>query len=124
MSITELEDLAFRGEPMPDLRSQADVLAYLAFRNLYDFAKRVQMSPEQGKREKAQIIEAHKINKFLEDLQEDTNQMWKRIELAAAEYCKAPSVETADGLYKAIYRADRKSGCQHDAQLEWNGGAG
>lgn len=84
------------------------MLAFLSFRSLYDFAKRVQMSPEQGRREKAQIVEAHKINKFLEDLQEDTNQMWKRIELAAATYCKAPSVETADALYKAIYRTGRK----------------
>lgn len=108
MSIEELEDLAFKKEPMPDLRSQADVLAYLSFRSLYDFAHRVKMPPEQGKREKAQIVEAYKINKFLEDLQEDTNAMWKRIELAAAAYCKAPSVETADDLYKAIYRADRK----------------
>jgi hypothetical protein len=108
MSIEELEDLAFRGEPMPDLRSQADMLAFLSFRNLYDFAKRVQMPPEQGKREKAQIAEAHKINKFLENLQEDTNLMWKRIEIAAAAYCKVPSIKTADELYKAIYRAERK----------------
>ncbi len=108
MSIEELEDLAFRKEPMPDTHSQADVLAYLSFRSLYDFANRVQMAPEQGKREKAQIMEAYKINKFLEDLQEDTNQMWKRIELAASTYCKAPSVETADKLYRAIYGAQRK----------------
>lgn len=108
MSIEELEDLAFRKEPMPDTHSQAEILAYLSFRSLYDFARRVQMPPEQGKREKAQIVEAFKVNKFLEDLQEDTNRMWKRIELAAAAYCKAPSVETADGLYRAIYRASRK----------------
>lgn len=108
MSIDELEDAAFQGKPMPDLNSQADLLAYLSFRSLYDFAKRVQMPSEQGRREKAQIVEAYKINKFLEDLQEDTNKMWKRIELAAADYCNAPSVENADKLYKAIYRTDRK----------------
>lgn len=108
MTIEELEDLAFRGVPMPDLRSQADQLAYLSFRSLYDFARRVQMAPEQGRREKAQIVEAYKINKFLEDMQEETNQMWKRIELAASAYCKAPSIENADALYKAIYRTERK----------------
>ena len=108
MTIEELEDLAFRKEPMPDTHSQADILAYLSFRSLYDFAARVQMPPEQGKREKAQIVEAYKVNKFLEDLQEDTNQMWKRIELAAAAYCKVPSVKTADELYQAIYRTKRK----------------
>lgn len=108
MSVEELEDLAFNGAPMPDLRSQAQVLLFQSFRDLYDFARRSGMSPEQGKREKAQILEAYKINKFLEDLQEETNQMWKRIETATAEYNKNPSVETADKLIKAIYRVERK----------------
>ena len=84
------------------------MLAFLAFRNLYDFAKRAGMAPEQGRREKAQIVEAYKVNKFLEDMQEETNQMWKRIELAASEYRKAPSVEAADKLLTAIYRTERK----------------
>lgn len=108
MTAEELEDLAYRNQPMPDLRSQAEVLLYQSFRNLYDFAGRVQMAPEQGKREKAQILAAFKINKFLEDLQEETNQMWKNIELAASEYRKKPSIDAADRLLKAIYGVERK----------------
>lgn len=108
MTPEELEDLAFRGAPMPDLTSQADVLLFQSFRNLYDFAKRVGMSPEQGKREKAQILDAYKINRFLEEMQESTNRMWKRIEIAASEYRKSPSVEKADLLLKSIYRTERK----------------
>ena len=108
MTLEQLEDMAFHGNPMPDLRSQADTLLFLSFRNLYDFAKRAGMSPEQGKREKSQIVEAHRINKFLEEMQESTNQMWKRIELAATEYRKNPSVQTADVLMEAIFRTDRK----------------
>lgn len=109
MTIEELEDLAYRGQPMPDLRSQADQLAYLSFRSLYEFAGRVGMSPQQGKREKAQIVRAHEINKSLEDMQEETNQMWKRIELAAAAFCKDQTIESANALYKAIYRVERKA---------------
>ena len=108
MTPEELEDLAFRKQPMPDLKSQAEVLLYQSFRNLYDFAGRVGMAPEQGKREKAQILHAFKINKFLEDVQEETNQMWKRIEIASSEYALAPSIENADKLYQAIYRVERK----------------
>lgn len=108
MTPEELEDLAFRGDPMPDLRSQAQVLLFQAFRNLYDFAKRVQMHPDQGKLEKARILEAYRINKFLEEMQEDTNKMWKEIEITSANYAKAPSVENADKLYEAIYRVKRK----------------
>lgn len=110
MTPAELEDLAFRGEPMPDLRSLAQVLLFQSFRNLYDYAKRTQMAKEQGRREKHEIMRAFQTNKFLEDMQEETNQMWKRIELAAAGYAKAPSVESADKLYEAIYRVKRKSG--------------
>lgn len=109
MTPEELEDLAYRGEPMPDLRSQAQCLLFQAFRNLYDYARRVQMPPEQGRREKQEILKAYEINKFLEDMQEQTNQMWKRIEIAASEYRKSPSVENADKLLKAIYRTERKS---------------
>ena len=108
MSPEELEDLAVQGKPMPELTSQAQVLLFQSFRDLYDFARRSGMSPEQGKREKVQILEAYRINSFLEDLQESTQQMWRRIERAVAEYNKAPSVENADKLIQAIYRVDRK----------------
>ena len=108
MTPEELEDLAVTGQPMPDLTSQADVLLFLSFRNLYDFAKRVGMSPEQGKREKSEILSAHQVNKFLEEMQEQTNNMWKRIEIAASNYRKNPSVELADLLLEAIYGAKRK----------------
>lgn len=108
MTPEELEDLAYRGSPMPDLTSQAEVLLFQSFRNLYDFAKRKGMSPEQGKREKSQIMAAYEVNKFLEEMQESTNRMWKRIEIAASEYRKAPSIEKADVLMKAIFRTERK----------------
>lgn len=109
MTTEELEQLAFQGAPLPeDLHSQAELLLFLSFRNLYDFAGRVQMPPEQGKREKAEILEAYRVNKFLEDLQEETVQMWKRIELASTAYAKEPCLETADGLYQALYRVGRK----------------
>ena len=42
-----------------------------------------QMIAEQGKREKKEILKAYEINKFLEDLQETTSQMWARIEILA-----------------------------------------
>ena len=109
MDVDQLEDIAYNGGQMPDLRSQAQCVLFQAFRNLYDYAKRVQMPPEQGRREKHEIMKAYEINRFLEEMQEQTNQMWKRIEIAAANYAKAPSVENADKLYEAIYRTKRKA---------------
>lgn len=108
MDIDQLEDIAFNGGPMPELRSQAQCVLFQAFRNLYSYAKRVNMSPAQGRREKSEILKAYEINRFLEDMQEKDIQMRKRVELAAAEYAKNPSVETADKFYEAFYRVKRK----------------
>ena len=108
MDIDQLEDIAYNSGQMPDLRSQAQCVLFQALRNLYDYAKRVQMSQEQGHREKQEILQAYKINRFLEEVEESTVQMWKRIESSAAQYAKAPSVENADKLYEAIYRVKRK----------------
>lgn len=110
MDVNQLEDIAFNGGQMPDLRSQAQCVLFQAFRNLYDYAKRVQMPPEQGRREKHEIMQAYKINRFLEEVEEATIQMWKRIEASSTEYAKEPSVENADKLYEAIYRVKRKVG--------------
>lgn len=109
MTPEELEDLAFRKMPMPDLRSQSQCLLFQAFRHLYAYAEMVKMAPEQGRREKVEILKAYQVNKMLEEMQEQTNEMWKRIELAASEYRRAPSVEKADKLLKAIYRTKRKA---------------
>lgn len=108
MSPEELEDLAYRRQPMPNLHSQAEVLLFLSFRSLYDFASRTGMPVEQGKREKAQILEAFRINKFLEELQESTNGMWKALEFAAADYNKEPSVDNADRIMKILFKTGRK----------------
>lgn len=108
MDLDQLEDIAFNGGQMPDLRSQAQCVLFQALRNLYSYAERVQMPSEQGKREKQEILQAYKINRFLEEVEESTVQMWKQIEASATEYAKAPSVENADKLYEAIYRVKRK----------------
>lgn len=112
MTVEELEDLAFHKAPMPDLKSQAQCKLFLCFRNLYDFAARTQMAPEQGRREKQQILDAYRIDKFLEEMQEETNDMWKKIEIAVSKYNKEPSVENADKIVEALYRAKRKDGSQ------------
>lgn len=104
MTIDEIEDLAFRKAPMPeDLENMSQINLFQAFRNLYDFAARVGMNPEQGKREKAEIIKTYKIGELNEKMLESTNKMWKAVEITSAAYCANPCVETADALYSAIY---------------------
>ena len=99
---------------MPDLRSQAQCVLFQAFRNLYDYAKRVQMPLEQGRREKHKIMQAYKINRFLEEVEEAGVQMWKQIDIAKAEYTKSRTLENADKLLIAIDGGDyrKKEGMQ------------
>ena len=60
-TVEELEDLAYKREPMPDLRSQAQALLFQSFRGLYQYAAMAGMSQELGRSEKAKILEAHRI---------------------------------------------------------------
>lgn len=104
----ELNELAFRDAPVPDTRSQADILAFQELRNLYWFARQHGISGEQGKKEKERIKYAYMVNQFLEEMQERTNQMWKEIDIASSEYRKNPTIENADALLFAIYKTGRK----------------
>lgn len=103
----ELEDMAFRGDPMPETDSQADELLFLCFRNLYAYAKKVHMPPEQGKKEKAQILDKYRRTKFAESVLEHNIEISKRLEMAAAAYVYNPCVETADKMYEAFYGIKR-----------------
>lgn len=102
MDIDQLEDIAFDGGQMPDLKSQAQCALFQALRNLYDYAKRVQMPVEQGRIEKQAILHAYKINRFLEEVEESTVQMWKKIDMAVNEYYQNPSKQNADKLLSSI----------------------
>ena len=99
-----LEDMAIRQEPIPEMKSQAKILLYESFRNLYWYG----LTQEQGRQEKQRILDGYRMNKFLEELNESTSAMWQRIEAASTAYRKAPSVESADALLEAIYNVKRK----------------
>ena len=67
LSEEEIEDMAFRGGELPKDLGYGDTLMFLMYRNLYDFARRVQMDSDQGKREKARIQAACKTYRLDQD---------------------------------------------------------
>ena len=107
-TVGALEDMAIRQEPVPELKSQAKILLYQSLRNLYWYARQFGLTQEQGKQEKQRILDSYRMNKFLEEINESTSDMWKRIEAASTIYRQAPSVEKADALLEAIYQVKRK----------------
>lgn len=107
-TLDTLEDMAFRQEPVPELKSQAQILLYQSLRNLYWYAKQYGLTREQGKQEKQRILDSYRLNKFQEELNESTRDMWKRIEAASIGYRQNPSAEKADAMLEAIYHVKRK----------------
>ena len=107
-SVDVLEDMAIRQEPVPEMQSQAKILLYQSFRNLYWYARQNGLTQEQGKLEKQRILDSYRMNKFLEELNESTDCLWKRIEQFSTDYRKAPSIEKANQLLEAIYNVKMK----------------
>lgn len=107
-----LEDLAFRRQEMPQGLNFAEQLLFLRFRFLYAYAATVQMDPEQGKREKQEILVAYLGDLANHQLYMGCSDMWKRAEAAANAIRKDPELYNNDkvrALMVAIYGdVDRK----------------
>lgn len=101
-TVNEIEDMAFQGRELPEEFNAAEVLLFLMFRNLYDFAKRVQMNPAQGKREKQRIWATCKKYALDQELAKYQAQVILETEQVRREYRKAPSLEAADRLMLAL----------------------
>lgn len=109
-----LEDLAFRRQEMPQGLNFAEQLLFLRFRFLYAYAAMTQMDPEQGKREKQEILVTYIGDLANHQLYLGCNDMWKRVEAAASEIRKNPeiyNIPVVRQLMAAIYgKADEPKG--------------
>ena len=105
----ELEDLAFHGAELPKGLPFPQELLFLKFRYLYQYAKLAQMPPEQGKREKQEIMNAYVIDKANDTLYRQCTKLWKNVEAAATAVRKDSDLmqnENIRALLKAIYGTD------------------
>ena len=87
-----LEDLAFRRQEMPKGLNFAEQLLFLRFRFLYAYAAMVKMDPEQGRREKQEILGTYIVDLANHELLKRNAERWKNVELAASEIRKDPEV--------------------------------
>lgn len=111
--IEQLEDLAFKGAEMPKGLHFPEQLLFLRFRFLYAYAAMARMSPEQGKREKEEILAAYVGDLANHRLYMGCSDMWKRTEAAAIAIRKDPELYCNDkvrDLMIALYgKADERS---------------
>lgn len=104
--LEELEDLAFHGAELPKGLPFPQGLLFLKFRYLYQYAMLVRMPPEQGKREKQEILNAYIIDKANDVLFQACGELWKNVESAAAEIRKDEALAANPkvlNLLNAIY---------------------
>lgn len=103
MSPDQIEDLAYRGEEMPQGLNLAEQMLFQSFRQLYAYAKLTHMPKDQGKREKARLLREFRNRQAQMDHMEKTWAMWRQIEAAGSRFAKERTVETAEGFYQAVY---------------------
>ncbi len=108
MSPEQIEDLAFRGAPMPDGLDMAQQLLFQSFRYLYRYARLVEMPPEQGRHEKSAILREYEQRAFEVRWMEKTSRMWAQIEKAGSRFGRERTVEAAEAFYEAVYGAALK----------------
>lgn len=104
-----LEDLAFRGAALPKGLPFPQELLFLKFRYLYQYAKLAQLPPEQGKREKQEILNAYVADRANDALYRQCTKLWKDVEAAATAVRKDAELmqnEKVRALLTAIYGAD------------------
>lgn len=110
MSPEQIEDLAFRGEAMPEGLDIARQMLFQSFRRLYQYARLVHMPPEQGRMEKLALLRTYDAAAAQVRRMEKTSAMWKDIEAAANRYGTERTLENADAFVEAVYGAKLKKG--------------
>lgn len=108
------EKAAMRGDPMPEGLKSYDITMFQNLSLLYERYRRKMIDRDQATREKKSLLEAYRIDKWGDEVIQSMVDLWKRIEGASAAYCMNPSVETADKLYEALYRAKRGERMGHE----------
>ena len=103
------EQAAMRGDPMPEGLKSYDCTMFQNLSLLYQRYHKGMIDREQATKEKRILLDAYRIDKFGDELIQSTVELRKSIEIAASAYCKAPSIEAADALIKAIYKVGRKT---------------
>lgn len=108
MSPDQIEDLAFRGETLPQGLDMAEQLLFLSFRQLYQYARLIRMDPERGRREKTAILEEFRRRQRQVYWMEKTNRMWTAIELTGSAFGRERTIENAEAFFRAVYGAGLK----------------
>lgn len=106
MTVEQIEDLAFRGEELPKELDSTEMLLFLMFRSLYEFARWSKMDQEQGRREKMRILRIFEKERRARDFEQKLTKIHVKLikdsELLKAACRKEPTPENAIRLCNAL----------------------
>lgn len=97
------ERAAMHGEEMPGGLCLAEQRTFLALRLLYTEYRKGNIEREKASLEKKKLVRQMESEIKMDELNEKTAQLWKRIEQPAREYVFDSTIENADKFYAAVY---------------------
>lgn len=96
------EQVAIRGDEMPDGLSYPDAILFLQLRMLYAQKRADLIDRETAVREKKKLLDEYRAYKYREKMGDEWVEVIKQTETARAEFRKNPSIETASKLVDII----------------------
>lgn len=96
------EQVAIRGDEMPNGLEYPDQVLYLCLRMLYEQKRKGIIDRETAVREKKKLLDEYRCYQFRDQLEKEWVQIIKDTDLARAEYKKNPTIENADKLVAII----------------------
>ena len=103
MERKQLITMAGKGKAMPDGLSFPEKFLFQSLRCLYKTAMTSEMDPEQGKKEKEQILAEFEKMRTKEIEIEKRELRWKEIEASSHRFVEEKSYDAALDFYKAVY---------------------
>ena len=111
MTDISFEKLAARNEPMPEGLNSAQQMYYQGLCFLHARYRAGDITAEEGKQIKAQMVRSYETAAFELNLWENERVRWENLAGAAAEFRKNPCTDTAWELHRVLYgfRQDKTS---------------
>lgn len=114
LPVLPYEQMAMRGDPIPQNLDVADTCAYVSLQHLYAMYRQNLISREDAQKEKEHILyNIQSCKSVLAFLSRASLGLQERIKNASENYLNNPTIENADELYGAFYNMKK------DWREEW-----
>jgi len=112
MTIDAINKHAFMDDPPDTVLTCPERCLYFNLRDLYREFKAGLITKEQGEKKKREAVSQYKKDRdaldFAEKINQNSADMWQRIEGASLRYIRDRTLENADAFMEAVYNVKLK----------------